>query len=621
MFQTKNGTLPLVSLYAMVEYDILDRNLFKDAYDKKEKTPREMYVYVHRSQCMLAGIHVPPNMPMTAAERKFYAESFDAVSQVLGYAFELRNPFRIKALSKRQIEDEEVVNIDGNNNPDQQPGFLHGAIRGESPLMFPQPDNPVKVVANYVFVFMAGVWNWLVRISLDLPKMRNYFIVAIIFGAISDVFVPTKQLYLSIVRFHTADHDTAATEREAYGEGIVNVTSSIKEITQKVEELLNETERLTNDTNANHSDLETALYDLKELNNTVNEILTLQPRPRRPTIQTRVYTKEHVIMAEFVDPGYTIPFRTKATEKEVVYLNFIAKGILLQGDYNIHQRYVLTQSHDNLLMEVFLHFPDHSHDPEHSCLKFFSSTTEKQKNYTETHGTAGQFLQFTHWYDFKVVESFRKTHLSAFQRCSCTCNQEHAFSNIANLERCMCISDSFYGLARFITELKGHIESFPFPDVLEPHANTHNNLFEMYSTDLNKDMIPSENSKIALTAGINAALNQQYLSCDTAEFDIECKTEVAFQWIASRLASHEFLMSNSSTALKENIQYQRLYKTYESAGKHVYNRNEKPHEIDIRKMMDELRLPPEYVPLEPRLHKSSRIIPSGTSENYIPIDD
>ena len=127
-------------------------------------------------------------------------------------------------------------------------------------------------------------------------------------------------------------------------------------------------------------------------------------------------------------------------------------------------------------------------------------------------------------------------------------------------------------------------------------------------------MIPSENSKIALTAGINAALNQQYLSCDTAEFDIACKTEVAFQWIASRLASHEFLMSNSSEALKDNIQYQRLYQTYKAAGKHVYNLNEKPHESDIRNMIDEIKLPPDYVPLVPRLPNDSAKTFSATNE-------
>ena len=569
LFQTRNGTLLLVSVYAMVESDRHQRSIFQDMYNRRKKSPSEIYFMMHKSLRLKAGIYLPPGMPMTYAERLFYAAAFDGISDVLGHAYYQKNPFTNK-LHRRQV-------------------------------------NRIDAVQHYArstFAVFSFAWNTLIMIAEDLPRFKNVFLGYLLIDSISELYAYTIRAGKAIFSYIERDFGMSSQEKKQIMAELSNVTSTVNSLPARINRLSDKVNKISNLTRTNDNNIETLQYELKNLTSSLDSGFRRSPQIRRPVLQRTTDSDHDIVITRIYDLDYAQPYKSKTSEEseDVIALNFFAQGILLQGNYNTTARYVLNQNHDHLLMEVFLLFTNNKHDPYHSCQRFFLDTTKRQNNEKyRTHHTKINFLDFSHWFDFKTVEYFRDNELSNFQRCSCTCGEKHAFSHIENLERCVCLSNSFYGLARFVTEVKGHIKEFPFAQVLEPHANTHNNLIEHYSPDLSIQDVPSEDSKTAMIAGINAALNQQYLSCATQEFEVECETRTSLQWIASRLASHEFLMSNSTTALKENIRYKRLYQTYEeSKYSMTYKQDETPLDFDFRRMIEELRYPPEYTPTIPR---------------------
>ena len=572
MFQTKDGILPLVSVYAMVESDIHQRNIFKDLYDRKQKSTREMYVLVHKSLCIQAGIHVPPGMPMTYPERLFYAKAHDGISETLGNAFDIDNPFVSNGLHKRQVDW----------------------------------DDPVQRYALNVFNTIAAIWNAAIAFAENLPRLKNIFIIYYIFDATAELYssaIGAAKSYFNSIERH---NNMTAQEKELIMAELSNVTATVDEISKQLDDAYKALKEYANFTQSNMQTIESLKAELKTLNSSLTQGYYLKAPLRRPVVQKVIDNESDIVIARLYDYSYTQPHKTRADETSVVHLNFFAEGLLLEANYDKANRYVLNQNHDNLLMEVYFLFPNHEHYPHQSCQKYFADTTINRLNRERSHKTT-HFMDFAKWFDWKSAEFFKQKELSAFQRCSCTCGQKHVFNHIENLERCMCLSNSFYGLARFVTEVKGHIEDFPFSQVLQPYANTHNSLVDNYSPHMSRKIVPSDDSKAAMMAGINAALNQQLFSCDTHEFEVECETQFSYHWLASRLESHEFLMSNSTTPLKNDIRYQLYYRSFPKAQNNLPRLpNEQPLDYDIRRMIEELRYPPEWIPLIPRHINSHR---------------
>ena len=592
--QTKNGKILLVSVYALLQSVTLQRSLFKDMYAGRNKTAFEMYIYVLSSHVISAGISVPPEMPMTPKQRKFYEVAFDEIVQTLGDPYRVNNPYR--TISKRQVDDSD-------NRVDTPDSGVHVAQPLQDQLIpygTPFPDNPTaaQTFANYFYQFLALIYNKALVLSNDLPKLSNIFVGVMIAGVTYYVFYPVMKVAMAMANYNEAFYELQTIEMKAAridNERLLERAVLLDgNLTLVEDQLMNNTEKA-----------DEIGSQLEFLDNSVTAIEANKHLiSKRPIIQKKTFFLGDIVISRIFDDDYSTSIKTEIRKNKVIHLSAFPKGILLGGNYNSTKRYVLKQSPDDLLLEVYLEFNDKETDKKHSCEYFFKDTTKRQKEYFKQ-GGEGDFLQFATWYDFKTIEFFRKKELSAFQRCACSCDQPHAFSKIKHLHRCVCLADTFYGLARFVTEVKGHIENFHFPEVLEPHADTHKSIYEMYNKYYNTDNDLSSDAKISLMAGISAALTQQYLSCDTADFDIACESEALKLWTTARLAGHKSVMS-SSFAKVVRSDYFRM----ESAD-NTYIDSETPHKFDFRDMISELRDPPTHIPLVNRTQLDTHVANSA----------